>query len=67
MNSVEPLTEGIADRAIQPDVIYTTAEAARLLSMHPKTLTRKIRAGLIRAKGARYRILGRELLKLAAA
>jgi hypothetical protein len=52
-------------RKIEPDAIYTTKQAAFLAQMHPETLRRKIRAGLCRAKGGKYRILGRELLKLA--
>ena len=47
------------------DCVYTTRQAAALVQMHPKTLARKIRAGLIRAKGRQYRIRGSELLKLA--
>jgi len=51
-------------QVIIPDAVYTTKQGAALLQMHPKTLGRKIRAGLLSAKGGKYRIKGSELLKL---
>lgn len=62
---VVALIRGKFESSIDPAAIYTTAEAAPLVRMHPKTLARKIRAGLLRAKGGHYRIRGSELLKLA--
>ena len=64
MNPIQPLTEEIASRVIQPDAVYTTKQGAALLQICPRTLINKIRAGLIRGKGRFYRIKGSELLKL---
>lgn len=56
-------------RRIEPAAIYTTSEAAFLVQMHPKTLQRKLRAGVAvkgrRRAGGHWRILGSELLKFA--
>ena len=52
---------------IEPDAIFTVAQAARLVSLHAVTLRKKLRLGII--KGSRragdWRIRGSELLKLA--
>ena len=53
---------------IDPDAIYTVAQAAVLASMHPETLREKLRARILNGKrkgGGSYRIRGSELLKLA--
>ena len=52
---------------IEPGAIYTTAAAAKALSVHPETLGRWLRAGVIRGnqKLGSWRILGAELLKAA--
>lgn len=53
---------------IAPDAIYTVAEAAELLSLHPVTLRRKLRIRLVNGKrrgAGHWRIRCAELLKLA--
>ena len=53
---------------IVADAIYTVPEAAVILSMHAKTLQRKLRTGLIASRrrgGGQYRIKGSELLRFA--
>lgn len=55
-------------RAIQPDAIYTAEEAAKLVNYHVVTIREKLRDGVIQGRrrhGGTWRILGRELLKLA--
>lgn len=50
------------------DALYTVPEAATLLSMHPKTLRRKLSYGVLSGKrrgGGHWRIRGTELLRLA--
>jgi hypothetical protein len=58
-----------ADRPepITPDGIYTTADAARVLSMHPESVTRLLRAGVLRGSRrlGRWRMRGADLLKIA--
>lgn len=57
-------------RTVQPDAIYTVEDAARLVGYHVVTLRNKLRAGTVqgrRRRGGQWRIVGRELLKLAAA
>jgi predicted site-specific integrase-resolvase len=51
--------------AINPAAIYSLKEAAALLPLTVQTLQRYARAGIIKAKGKPYRVLGSELLKLA--
>jgi len=51
---------------IKPDSVYTTEEAQDFLRISNRTIKRYLKSGIIRANkvGGRYRILGRELLKL---
>lgn len=52
-------------RAIEPNGIYSTDEAATLVKLSVRTLREKLRIGIISGKGRPYRIKGSELLKLA--
>jgi excisionase family DNA binding protein len=56
----------MTSRRIEPDAIYTVNEAATLISIHPETVTKKLRQGAIAGKRrlGRWRIRGAELLKL---
>lgn len=57
-----------AKAPIVSDALYTVVEAAAVLSMHPKTLRRKLGCGVVtgrRRGGGHWRIRGAELLKLA--
>lgn len=51
---------------INPNEVYTTAEAQRLLKISDSTMKRLLKNGLLRANkvGGQYRILGKELLRL---
>ena len=51
---------------IQPNAVYTTAEAQAALKISNSTMKRLLKKGLIRANkiGKQYRILGHELLAL---
>ena len=51
---------------IEPDKVYTTQEAQDFLKISTSTLKRWLKKGIIQANkvGGRYRILGRELLRL---
>ena len=51
---------------INPNQVYTTEEARDFLRISERTIKRHLKAGLIRANkvGGRYRIMGRELLRL---
>lgn len=51
---------------INPNEVYTTAEAEKLLKVSNSTLKRLLKKGLLRANkiGGHYRILGHELLRL---
>ncbi len=51
---------------IKPNAIYTTEETEKALRISNSTLKRLLKKGLIRANkiGGRYRILGREILRL---
>lgn len=51
---------------IEPDQIYTTQEARDYLKISKSTIKRLLKKGIIRANkiGGRYRILGKELLRL---
>ena len=64
MNTIQP-----TPTTIQPNQIYTVDQAATLLSMHPVTIRDKLRVGIIRGSRriGRWRIIGSELLRLAAA
>ena len=58
-----------ADRAkIEPGSLYSVKHASAAVAMHPVTIRRKLRAGVIQGRrrgGGHWRILGAELLKLA--
>lgn len=51
---------------IQPGEIYNTREAQDFLKISKSTMKRYIKKGIIKAKkvGGRYKIFGKELLKL---
>jgi len=51
---------------IKPDEVYTTEEARNFLKISERTVKRYLKTGIIRANkiGGRYRILGKELLRL---
>ena len=51
---------------IKPDEIYTTQEAQDFLKISKSTIKRYLKKGIIKANkvGGRYKILGRELLRL---
>ena len=51
---------------INPNEVYTTEEAQRILKVSPSTTMRLIKKGIIRTAkvGKQYRILGKELLRL---
>lgn len=51
---------------INPNEVYTTVEAEKLLKISNSTMKRLLKKGLIRANkiGKQYRILGHELLRL---
>lgn len=51
---------------IKPLEVYTTKEAQELLKVSTSTMKRLLKKGLIRANkvGGRYRILGKELLRV---
>jgi len=51
---------------IKPNEVYTTKEARDFLKISSRTIKRYLKRGIIRANkvGGRYRIWGRELLRL---
>jgi excisionase family DNA binding protein len=51
---------------INPNEVYTTAEAEKLLKVSNSTMKRLLKKGLLKANkiGKQYRILGHELLRL---
>jgi len=51
---------------INPNEVYTTTEAEKLLKISNSTMKRLLKKGLIRANkiGKQYRIFGHELLRL---
>ena len=53
-------------KEVNPNQVYTTEEARDFLRISERTIKRHLKAGLIRANkvGGRYRIMGRELLRL---
>lgn len=53
-------------KEIRPNEVYTTEETRNFLKISESTIKRYLKKGIIRANkvGGRYRILGKELLKL---
>ena len=51
---------------IKPNQVYTTEEAQDFLKISKSTIKRLLKKGILRANkvGGRYRILGRELLRV---
>ena len=51
---------------IEPNQVYTTEEARNFLRVSQSTIKRFLKKGILRANkvGGRYRILGKELLRL---
>jgi len=51
---------------IKPNQVYTTEEARNFLKISESTIKRHLKRGILQANkvGGRYRILGRELLRL---
>lgn len=51
---------------IDPNQVYTTGESQDFLRISERTMKRWLKSGIVRANkvGGRYRILGRELLRL---
>ena len=51
---------------IKPDEVYTTEEAKDFLRVSNSTIKRFLKKGVLKANkvGGRYRVLGRELLRL---
>jgi excisionase family DNA binding protein len=52
--------------AINPNEVYTTAEAEKLLKVSNSTMKRLLKNGLLKANkiGKQYRIFGHELLRM---
>jgi len=51
---------------IEPNQVYTTEEARDFLKISESTIKRHLKRGIIKANkvGGRYRVMGRELLRL---
>ena len=51
---------------IKPNQVYTTEEARDFLKISESTIKRHLKRGIIKANkvGGRYRVMGRELLRL---
>lgn len=54
------------EKEIKPNEVYTTEEARDYLKISNSTIKRLLKKGIIRANkvGGRYRILGKELLRV---
>ena len=54
------------EKEIKPDQVYTTEEAQDFLRVSNSTIKRFLKKGILKANkvGGRYRVLGRELLRL---
>ena len=54
------------DEEIKPNQVYTTQEARDYLKVSNSTIKRFLKGGILQANkvGGRYRILGREILRL---
>jgi len=54
------------DKNIKPNEVYTTKEAQDYLKVSNSTIKRFLKKGIVQANkvGGRYKILGRELLRL---
>ena len=54
------------EKEIKPNQVYTTEEARDFLKISESTIKRHLKRGIIKANkiGGRYRVLGRELLRL---
>jgi excisionase family DNA binding protein len=54
------------DEEIKPGVVYTSAEAQKILKISNSTIKRLLKKGLIKANkvGGQYRIMGKEILRL---
>ncbi len=55
-----------APEKIKPHKVYTTEEARSFLKVSESTIKRYLKKGIIKANkvGGRYRIMGREILKV---
>jgi len=55
-----------APEEIKPNKVYTTKEAQNFLKVSESTIKRYLKKGIIKANkvGGRYRIMGREILRL---
>ncbi|MBZ9572628.1 helix-turn-helix domain-containing protein [Patescibacteria group bacterium] len=53
-------------KEIEPNQVYTTEEARSFLKISESTIKRLLKKGIIRANkvGGRYRIFGREILRV---
>ena len=53
-------------KEIKPDEVYTTKESQDFLRVSNSTIKRFLKAGILKANkvGGRYRVMGRELLRL---
>ena len=53
-------------KEVNPNEVYTTEEARDFLKISKSTIKRHLKKGILKANkvGGRYRILGRELLRL---
>jgi hypothetical protein len=66
MNADASITVTVGVR-IEPDALFTLRDASKLAHLHPVTLRRKLRQGVVKGsnKAGKWLIRGAELLKLA--